>query len=75
MFLVMRKIWQLMLADGGQTRLADLLERRRFSQLLRDARWSYPAAGKPLACLLHRYYAFITLLVSLRMNRYTGPRP
>jgi hypothetical protein len=62
-----------MLADGGQTGLADVLERSRVSQLLRIPRWSYPAAGKPLACLLHRYYSFITLLASLRVDRYAGP--
>jgi len=62
-----------MLADGGQTGLADVLERSRVSQLLRDPEVVIPCRRKPLACLLHRYYSFITLLASLRVDRYAGP--
>jgi hypothetical protein len=72
MFLVTRRIWQLMLAGGGQTVWQMLLNAVASLSSCGIARWSYLAAGKLLACLLHRYYSFITLLASLRVTGTPG---
>jgi hypothetical protein len=74
MFLVTRGIWQLMLAGGGQTRLADVLERHRVSQLLRDREVVVPCRRQATGVFVKQGLLFHYLADQLARDRYAGPR-